>query len=120
MKHTKHAVGCGLVVGIACIGLLVGQTAAGVINILDQGAVADGTTLNTAAFQKAVAGCVKQNGGTIFVPAGIYRTGPIQLQSNVTLQLEAGAVLGAARPSRTTGRTVGGRAPWCGPRTPRT
>jgi hypothetical protein len=108
MKHTKHAVGCGLVVGIACIGLLVGQTAAGVINILDQGAVADGTTLNTAAFQKAVAGCVKQNGGTIFVPAGIYRTGPIQLQSNVTLQLEAGAVLRGSE-AVADYRTDGGR-----------
>ena len=40
--------------------------------------------------------CVEQKGGTILVPAGVYRTGPIQLQSNVTLQLEAGAVLRAS------------------------
>ena len=67
--------------------------ATGMISILDHGALGDGTTLNTAAFQKAVAACVKQNGGTILIPAGVYRTGPIQLQSNVTLRLEAGAVL---------------------------
>jgi hypothetical protein len=67
--------------------------AAGTINVLDHGAAGDGTTLNTAAFQKAVAACAGQKGGTILVPAGIYRTGPIQLQSNMTLRLEAGAVL---------------------------
>ena len=67
--------------------------AGGVINVLDHGALGDGTTLNTAAFQKAVDACVKQKGGTILVPAGIYRTGPIQLQSNITLRLEAGAVI---------------------------
>ena len=96
MKHTRHRIGCGLAVGIACVGLFAGQTAwaaAGVINVLDHNVAGDGTTLNTTAFAKTVAACVKQNGGTVLVPAGIYRTGPIQLQSNVTLQLEAGAVL---------------------------
>jgi hypothetical protein len=58
--------------------------------------VGDGTTLNTAALQKAIAICAQQKGGTVLVPAGVYRTGPIQLQSNVTLQLEAGAVLRAS------------------------
>ena len=67
--------------------------AGGVINILDHGAVADGVALNTAAFEKAVEACVKQKGGTILVPAGIYRTGPIKLQSNITLRLETGAVI---------------------------
>ncbi|UCD00238.1 MAG: right-handed parallel beta-helix repeat-containing protein [Phycisphaerales bacterium] len=66
---------------------------AGAVNVLDHGATGDGTTLNTAAFSKAVAACVEQKGGTVLVPAGVYRTGPIQLQSNVTLRLEAGAVL---------------------------
>ncbi len=70
-----------------------GAGAAGAVNVLDHGAAGDGTTLDTAALQKAVAACVEQKGGTVLVPAGVYRTGPIQLQSNVTLQLEAGAVL---------------------------
>jgi len=85
--------GCELFFGIAFLGLLIGQTAAGIINIQDHGAVSDGNTLNTSMFRKAVDACVKQNGGTVLVPAGIYRTGPIQLQSNVTLRLEAGAVI---------------------------
>ena len=85
--------GCELAVVIVFLGLLTGQTAAGVINIRDYGAVSDGNELNTLMFQKAVAACVKQNGGTLLVPAGIYRTGPIQLKSNVTLRLEAGAVI---------------------------
>jgi hypothetical protein len=96
MKYFKHRIGCGLAVGIACLGLFAGQTTlarVGIINVLDHGAVGDGATLNTSAFQKAVAACVKQEGGTILVPAGVYRTGPVQLQSNVTLQLEAGATL---------------------------
>ena len=79
MKYVKHRIGCELAVGIAFLGLLIGQTAAGVINVLDHGAVGDGTTLNTASFKKAVAACVKQNGGTVLVPAGDYRTGPIHL-----------------------------------------
>jgi hypothetical protein len=93
MKHFKYRIGLELVVGVAFLGLPLGQTAAGVINVLDHGAVGDGTTLNTASFKKAVAACVKQSGGTILIPAGVYRTGPIRLQSNMTIRLEAGAVL---------------------------
>jgi len=61
-----------------CFGLLTVQTVmagGGVINVLDHGAVANGTALNTAAFGKAVAACVKQKGGTILVPAGISTCG---------------------------------------------
>ena len=96
MKHTMHRINSGPSLGIVCLALFTVQTAlaaAGVINVLDHGALGDGTTLNTAAFREAVAACVKQKGGMILVQAGIYRTGPIQLQSNVTLRLEAGAVL---------------------------
>jgi hypothetical protein len=96
MKHTKHRIGCWLAVLIACLGFFAGRTtlaAAGIINVQEHGVVGDGTTLNTAAFEKAIAACVKQKGGTVLVPAGIYRTGPIKLQSNVTLRLEAGAVI---------------------------
>lgn len=61
------------------------------INLLDFGAVADGITDNTAAFEQAVAACVKAGGGTVFVPAGQYVSGTIELKSNVFLELEAGA-----------------------------
>ena len=93
MRDTKDRIICWLAFGIACLGLFAGQTAAGIINVLDHGALGDASTLNTGAFQKAVTACVKQKGGTIFVPAGIYRTGPIELKSNITLMLETGTVL---------------------------
>ncbi|OHB64106.1 MAG: hypothetical protein A2168_03530 [Planctomycetes bacterium RBG_13_50_24] len=89
----KDRINCWLAFGIACLGLFAGQTAAGVINVLDHGALGDGSTLNTGAFQKAITTCIEQKGGTILVPAGIYRTGPIELKSNITLRLETGTVL---------------------------
>jgi polygalacturonase len=95
-----------MAIGLACLGVLAGR-ASGVVNVLDHGAVGDGTTLNTEALQKAVAACVEHKGGTILVPPGVYRTGPIQLQSNVTLQLEAGAILRASE--RMEDHRVGGR-----------
>jgi hypothetical protein len=84
---------------MACLGVFLGPAAwaaPGVVSILDHGAIGDGTTLNTEALQKAVAACVEQKGGTVLVPAGVYRTGPVQLQSDVTLRLEAGAILRAS------------------------
>jgi polygalacturonase len=64
-----------------------------IFNITDFGAVADGQTLCTGAFTAAVKACTAAGGGTIYVPAGKYLTGPIHLQSNITLDLEAGARL---------------------------
>jgi polygalacturonase len=34
-------------------------------------------------------------GGTVEFPAGVYGTGSIQLHSNITLELDAGAVIEA-------------------------
>jgi hypothetical protein len=93
MKLTKDRINCWLAFGFACSALFAGHTAAAVINVLDHGAIGDANALNTGAFQKAVTACVEQKGGTIFIPAGIYRTGPIELKSNITLQLETGTFL---------------------------
>lgn len=57
-------------------------------NIRDYGAVGDGIALDTAAIQKAV-----DDGGMVYIPAGVYRTGTIYLKSNGGLHLAAGAVL---------------------------
>ena len=62
-------------------------------NVTAYGAVADGKTDNTPAFQAAIAAAVQAGGGTIYVPSGVFVCGPIHLQSNMTLYLEAGAVL---------------------------
>ena len=57
-------------------------------NIKDYGAVADGKTFNTAAFEKAIKACAENGGGKVLVPNGKYLTGPIHLESNVNLHLE--------------------------------
>lgn len=58
------------------------------VSIADFGAVADGKTLNTAAFAKAIDACSKLGGGRVLVPAGTWLTGPIELKSNIDLHVE--------------------------------
>jgi polygalacturonase/pectin methylesterase-like acyl-CoA thioesterase/fibronectin type 3 domain-containing protein len=61
-------------------------------NIKDYGAVGDGATKNTEAFTKAIAAAAANPGGSrVVVPAGVWYTGPIVMQSNVNLHLEDGA-----------------------------
>ena len=55
------------------------------------GLVADGETDNTVRLQAALSTCPK--GGTVYVPAGRYRTASLFMKSNTTLYLEKGAVL---------------------------
>ena len=57
------------------------------------GAKADPTEKSTDAINGAIKACAENGGGTVLVPAGTYTTGSIELLSNVTLHLEAGAVL---------------------------
>jgi len=66
---------------------------AGVFNIVDYGAVGDGTTVNTDAISKAMAACEKAGGGTIIVPAGRFLTGPFKLISNLNLKIAKDATL---------------------------
>lgn len=55
------------------------------------GLVNDGETDNTAVLQAALATCPP--GGTVYVPAGTYRTQSLFLPSNITLYLEKGCTL---------------------------
>lgn len=61
-------------------------------NLTKYGAVADGQTLNTEAFRKAIDACAVA-GGTVVVPRGLWLTGPIVLKSNVNLHLATGALV---------------------------
>ena len=63
------------------------------VTLTDFGAVGDGVTDNTAAFEKAVASLAKQGGGHLVVPAGIFLTGPIVLKDRIDLHLERGALI---------------------------
>jgi hypothetical protein len=62
-------------------------------NILANGAVPDGKTLNTKAIQQAIKDAAGKGGGTVYVPPGVFMTGGLVLRSRVTLYLESGAVL---------------------------
>ena len=69
------------------------QFKADTFDLRKYGAVADGQTLNTQAFQQAITACAKGGGGTVLVPAGLWLTGPIVLQTNVNLHLATGALV---------------------------
>ena len=62
-------------------------------NVLQYGVVGDGVSKNTQAIQKLIKIVTEKGGGTVFFPAGVYVTGSIHLESNITLFLDNGAVL---------------------------
>lgn len=62
-------------------------------NVLKFGAKNDSSRKATAAIAKTIAAASKAGGGTVYFPAGKYRTGPIHLKSNITIYIEAGAEL---------------------------
>jgi hypothetical protein len=75
-------------------------------NIGDFGAIGDGTTNDQLAIQAAIDSVASGGGGTVIIPSGkTFCTGSLELRSNVTLHLEAGAVLtGSANPAHYTFR----------------
>jgi polygalacturonase len=69
---------------------------AGTFDITSFGAVGDGVTMNTGAFEKAVAACRNSGGGSVIVPPGIFLTGPFQITSHMALVVEKGATIQAS------------------------
>jgi polygalacturonase len=64
-----------------------------IFNIKTYGAVGDGVAVNTVAIQKAIDVCSESGGGTVWIPAGRFVIGTVQIKSNVTLSLDYGAEL---------------------------
>jgi polygalacturonase len=65
-------------------------------NLTDFGAVGDGVTLNTEAFERAVSAISKlarRGGGQLNVPPGKWLTAPFNLTSHMTLFLAEDAVI---------------------------
>lgn len=60
-------------------------------NVRDNGATGDGVHLDQAALQAVIDAVHEAGGGIVFVPAGTYRTGVLELRSNVRLHLAEGA-----------------------------
>ena len=66
----------------------------GIFDVRAFGAIGDGKTKDTAAFQKALDACAAAaNGGTVTVTSGVYLVGIIVIGSNTTLQLDGRASL---------------------------
>lgn len=76
-----------------------------VANVLDYGAVGDGTTDDTAALQAAIDANPNK---TIFLPRGVYLSSGLTISSNNTLLRGEGMTPGGTviRPSNTTGNDV--------------
>ena len=86
---------CVLSLVILTVSLVSAQPAgrAAFRNVKDFGAAGDGKNKDTEAIGYAIQAAAEAGGGTVFFPAGTYLTGPIHLKSNITLYLDAGAVL---------------------------
>ncbi len=67
--------------------------AAGICDVTAYGAKNDGSARATKAINTAIQACAKSGGGTVYFPPGTYVTGAIELASNITLDIEAGATL---------------------------
>jgi hypothetical protein len=99
--------GSKLLALLVFIGFSVSATP--VFNVLDYGARPDGSTNSAGAFRAAIQAAKAAGGGTVFVPAGNYVTGPIELASDLVLHIDAGATLKfpATRLPFTRGRQQG-------------
>ena len=66
-------------------------------NIIDYGATGQDTTVDTDAINKAIAAAAGSGGGTIYFPPGNYYSYTIQLRNNISLFIDQGAALIAAK-----------------------
>lgn len=63
------------------------------VDMREIGADYSGNKLNTSLINKTICDLSDNGGGTLYFPSGVYLTGSIEMKSNITLELEAGAVL---------------------------
>ena len=63
------------------------------VSLTDFGASGNGIDLNTQAFANAIEYLSERGGGHLVVPAGIWRTGPIELKSNIDLNVTRDAII---------------------------
>lgn len=91
MKHTSLLIGTLLVISLAfcSLGRAAEETKQepSALNVLDFGAIKDGTGDNTAAFQKALDAAGTSSGQCVYVPRGNYRfEGSLKFPQGVTLK----------------------------------
>ncbi len=76
--------------------LLAASAHSATLDVQTVGAKGDGKTQDRDAINKAIETVAASGGGTVSFPAGRYLTGSIHLRSNITLQLDRGAVIEAS------------------------
>ena len=62
-------------------------------DITNFGAIGDGKTDNAKAIQQAIDACSENGGGMVYIPSGIFMTGPFNLKSNVEFHVSANATV---------------------------
>jgi hypothetical protein len=62
------------------------------LNVLDFGAIGDGSTNNTLFIQAAIDSCFEEGGGEVLIPLGDFVSSTIILKSNVTLRVNGNLV----------------------------
>lgn len=90
-----------LLTTVACLLWVTMQAAR--YDVRDFGAAGDGKQLDSPAINRAIEEAAAHGGGTVCIPAGLYRCYSIRLKSRITLQLESGATLLAAEPTADEG-----------------
>lgn len=81
------------VMAASVCGLAQENTGRPVFNVVNYGAKNDGSANAADAFKAAIAAAKAAGGGTVYVPAGHYVSGPIEMASNLTLYFDAGAIV---------------------------
>ncbi len=89
MRHLR----CTSIVALLNVLLTALPCGARIWDVNELGAQGDKRTNDTPVIQRAIDNAAQAGGGTVYIPAGDYRCGQLQLRSHVTLHLESGATL---------------------------
>ena len=88
------------IVAFAACGLFIlpfksraGESPTEVFNVKAFGATGDGATLDTPAINRTINACRQAGGGLVVFPAGKYVTGTFEMFSDMTLEVQSGAVI---------------------------
>lgn len=83
-----------------------------VYNVRDFGAVGDGVHVDSPAINAAIEAASQKGGGVILFPEGVYSSYSIRLKDNITLRLDKGSVIKAAKPTAEQGYDVAEPNEW--------
>ncbi len=96
-----------ILLALSCI-----QGYAKVYNVRDYGAAGDGVHIDSPAINAAIEAAAQKGGGVILFPEGVYSSYSIRLKDNITLRLEKGSVIKAAKPTAEQGYDIAEPNEW--------